>query len=118
MIASLNQGATLPQPNSYFALRNNFWQFVAMDTGYHDTDPFTVTSNLTYLEQSEIDWHLDKIRNNGVGVDTSVNPSGVRGTVLLSHHQLMSFTGVGNNPAGQPWRSIRISPARSRRCST
>ncbi len=102
LIASLNQGATLPQPNSYFALRNNFWQFVAMDTGYHDTDPFTVTSNLTYLEQSEIDWHLDKIRNNGVGVDTSVNPSGVRGTVLLSHHQLMSFTGVGNNQAGQP----------------
>jgi Calcineurin-like phosphoesterase len=102
LIASLNKSAGLPQPNSYFALRNNFWQFLAMDTGYHDTDPYTVNTNLTYLEQSEIDWHLDKIRGNGVGVDTSMNPSGVRGTVLLSHHQLMSFTGVGNNPAGQP----------------
>jgi hypothetical protein len=102
LIASLNKGVGLPQPNSYFALRNNFWQFVAMDTGYHDTDPWTVASNLTYLEQSEIDWHLDKIRNNGAGVDSSINPSGVRGTILLSHHQLISFTGVGNNTAGQP----------------
>jgi hypothetical protein len=102
LIASLNQKAGLPQPNSYFALRNNFWQFVAMDTGYHDADPLTVNSNLTYLEQSEIDWHLDKIRNNGAGINASINPSGVRGTVLLSHNQLMSFTGLGYNPAGQP----------------
>jgi hypothetical protein len=100
LIAGLNKSAGLPQPNSYFVLRNNFWQFVAMDTGYHDTDPFTVISNLTYLEPSEIAWHLDKIRNNGGGVDPAVNPAGVRGTVLLSHHQLMSFTGVGNDPAG------------------
>jgi hypothetical protein len=102
LIASLNPGAGLPQPNSYFALRNNFWQFVAMDTGYHDTDPFTVNSNLTFLEPSEVAWHLDKIQNNGVGVDTTINPSGVRGTILLSHHQLISFTGLGNNPAGAP----------------
>lgn len=101
LIAILNAGAKLPQPNSYFALRNNFWQFVAMDTGYHDTDPFTVNSNVTYLEPSEIAWHLDKINNNGVGVDTAKNPSGVRGTVLLSHHQLISSTGVGQDSAGQ-----------------
>ncbi len=92
----------MPQPNSYFALRNNFWQFVAMDTGYHDTDPLTVNTNLTYLDPKEIAWHLDKIQNNGAGVDTNVNPAGVRGTVLLSHHQLMTFTGLGNNSQGQP----------------
>jgi hypothetical protein len=51
--------------------RNNFWQFVA------------------------------KIKNNGAGVDVSVNPSGVCGTVLLSAHQLVSFTGVGTNSQGQ-----------------
>jgi Calcineurin-like phosphoesterase len=101
LIANLNASAKLPQPNSYFALRNNFWQFVAMDTGYHDTDPFTVNSNVTYLEPTEIAWHLDKIKNNGVGVDTTKNPSAVRGTVLLSHHQLVSFTGVGEDAAGQ-----------------
>ena len=102
LIASLNQAAGLPQPNSYFAIRNNFWQFVATDTGYHDTNPFTVDSNLTYLEPGEITWHLDKIQNNGNGVDTTLNPSGVRGTILLSHHPLMSAIGVGNNAAGQP----------------
>lgn len=74
LIANLNKSSNLPQPNSYFALRNNFWQFVAMDTGYHDTNPFTVNSNLTYLEQTEIDWHLDKIRNNGAGVDNVCQP--------------------------------------------
>ncbi len=104
LIASLNQASGGPaQPNSYFALRNNFWQFVAMDTGFHDNDPYTVNSNLTYLEQSEIDWHLDKIQNNGLNVDTTLNPSGVRGTVLLSHHQLISFAGLGNDPdSGKP----------------
>lgn len=101
LIAGLNGGKPA-QPNSYFALRNNFWQFLAMDTGYHDTDPYTVASNLTYLEPSEVQWHVDKVRNNGVGVDTSINPSGVRGTILLSHHQLMSFAGVGKDSAGQP----------------
>ena len=99
-IANLNKSAGIPQPNSYFALRNNFWQFVAMDTGYHDIDPYTVTSNVTYLEPSEIKWHLDKIKGNGVGVDMSANPTGVRGTVVLSHHQLMSFTGVGKDTNG------------------
>jgi hypothetical protein len=107
MIAALNQADQVPQPNSYFALRNNFWQFVAMDTGYHDVNPFTVDSNLTYLEPAEIAWHLDKIRNNGAGVDTGFNPSGVRGTIVLSHHQLLSFVGVGNNSNGQP---LAINP--------
>ncbi len=107
LIASLNAGANLPQPNSYFALRNNFWQFVAMDTGYHDTDPLTVNSNVTYLEPNEIAWHIDKVKNNGVGVDTAKNPSGVRGTVLLSHHQLISFTGVGQDSAGQ---ALAVNP--------
>lgn len=107
LIAELNRSANLPQPNSYFALRNNFWQFLAMDTGYHDSNPFTVKANLTYLEQTEVDWHLDKIRNNGAGVDQSVNPTGTRGTVMLSHHQLFSATGVGENSAGQ---QLAINP--------
>lgn len=107
LIASLNRGASLPQPNSYFALRNNFWQFLAMDTGYHDANPFTAGANVTYLEPTELDWHLDKIRNNGVGIDPTANPSGVRGTVLLSHHQLFSATGIGENDAGQ---QLAINP--------
>ncbi len=70
----------LGQPASYFCLRNDSWQFLAMDTGYHDSDPDDVNTNVTYLEPSEEAWHLDKIAN-----------SGGRKTVLLSHHQLFTF---------------------------
>lgn len=82
----------LGQPASYFCLRNASWQLLAMDTGLHDGDPGTVTSNLTYLESQEIAWHQDKIAN-----------AGGRGTILLSHHQLFSAANsVGNLPNGQP----------------
>lgn len=98
LIANLNQAAGKPQPNSYFAIRNNFWQFLAMDTGYYDCDPNNVNSNLTKLVPEEATWHVDKIQNHGDGVDAIANPSGARRTVLLSHHQLFSFIGVGNDP--------------------
>ncbi len=103
LIANLNGSAGKPQPNSYFALRNNFWQFLAMDTGYYDCDPNNVNSNVTRLVPEEVTWHLDKIAKNGQGVDTAANPSGSRSTVLLSHHQLFSFTGIGKDAAtGRP----------------
>jgi hypothetical protein len=100
LIAGLNKAAGKPQPNSYFALRNNFWQFVAMDTGFNDSNPCAEAGNVTTLAPQEIPWHLDKIRNNGAGVDSGSNPAGVRGTILLSHHQLYSFTGVGKAANG------------------
>lgn len=95
---------SLNQPNSYFAFRNNFWQFVAMDTGYYDADPSATHAgtSLTRLVDQEVPWHLDKINNSGANVDKTVNPGGARGTVVLSHHQLYSFTGVGKNGAGAP----------------
>jgi len=95
---------SLNQPNSYFAVRNNFWQFVAMDTGYNDADPGATKAGtaLTKLVDQEVPWHLDKINNCGANVDKSVNPGGARGTVLLSHHQLYSFAGLGKNAAGAP----------------
>jgi hypothetical protein len=104
LIKSLNQAAGKPQPNSYFAIRNNFWQFVAMDTGYYDADPTATRAGtaLTKLVDQELPWHLDKINNCGANVDKSVNPVGARGTVLLSHHQLYSFSGVGKNANGVP----------------
>jgi Calcineurin-like phosphoesterase len=107
LIATLNQAAGKPQPNSYFALRNNFWQFVAMDTGYNDSDPFSEGKMMTSLVEQEIPWHLDKIRNSSAGVDKAKNPSGVRGTVMLSHHQLFSATGVGTGSDG---RQMAVNP--------
>jgi hypothetical protein len=68
----------LGQPASYFCLRNDKWQFVAMDTGLHDSDP-TKEGDPTFLEDTEVAWVTDKVNN-----------AGGRKTVLLSHHQLFS----------------------------
>lgn len=77
------------QPASYFTLRSpdGAWQLQAMDTGLNDRDPFTVSTDVTYLEPREAQWHLDKIERFGA-----------RGgkTILLSHHQLFSpFDAIG-----------------------
>ena len=104
LLKNLNQSAGKPQPNSYFVIRNNFWQLVALDTGYYDADPSATRAGtaLTRLVDQEVPWHLDKINNPGANVDKNANPGGTRGTVLVSHHQLYSFTGVGKNSAGAP----------------
>lgn len=69
----------LGQPASYFCLRNEDWQFIALDTGLHDSNP-TSAGSATFLEDAEVAWLKDKITTkNG------------RRTLLLSHHQL--YTG-------------------------
>ncbi|MBV8896505.1 MAG: metallophosphoesterase, partial [Acidobacteriaceae bacterium] len=75
----------LGQPASYFCLRNDSWQIIAIDTGLHDAKPDGTQP--TYLEDTEIQWLRDKIQNrNG------------RRTMLLSHHQL--FTAYEDIPGG------------------
>ncbi len=53
----------LGQPASYFCLRNDEWQFIALDTGLHDSDPVARTA--TFLEDTEVEWLKDKVRNAG-----------------------------------------------------
>lgn len=77
LIDSLNDHARAQQ-SSFFCLRNDDWQFIAMDTGLHDYNPFTVTDVVTFLEQDEEDWITARIAEF----------SGK--TILLSHHQLFS----------------------------
>ena len=81
------------QKASYFCLRSANWQILGMDTGLHDCDPLTVTTNVTFLDAKEAAWHVDKLNN-----------AGGRQTILLSHHQ--PFTafgdGVGQGPSGKP----------------
>ncbi|HLK63344.1 MAG TPA: metallophosphoesterase [Bryobacteraceae bacterium] len=73
----------LGQPASYFCLRNDDWQFVALDTGLHDVD--AVGGKPTFLEATEVEWLNDKIAT-----------AGNRQTVLLSHHQLYTaFEDIG-----------------------
>jgi 3',5'-cyclic AMP phosphodiesterase CpdA len=67
----------LGQPASYFCLRNDQWQFVALDTGLHDSDPTQSGKEVTFLEPTEIAWLKDKMAT-----------ADGRKTVLLSHHQL------------------------------
>jgi hypothetical protein len=77
----------LGQPASYFCLRNDHWQVVAMDTGRN--------SGYTHLEGTSLDpdevvWVRDKVQN-----------AGPRKTVLLSHHQpFAAFEQVGPEPNG------------------
>lgn len=37
------------QKSSYFCLQNPSWMFLAMDTGFHDNNPFNVSTNMTQL---------------------------------------------------------------------
>ncbi len=80
----------LGQKASYFCLRNADWQFLAMDTGFHDFNPFTVNSNITYLTDEEAAWHRARIEEG---------TAAGRKTVLLSHHQLFSaYEAIGKGP--------------------
>jgi 3',5'-cyclic AMP phosphodiesterase CpdA len=86
----------LGQPASYFCLRNDNWQFVALDTGLHDDDAFA--SSPTYLEDTEVQWLSDKMQT-----------AGGRRTVLLSHHQLFTaFDSVGGGAAVNPKLSAQV----------
>ena len=78
------------QQSSYFCLQNDYWQFLAMDTGHNDHNPLTVATNMTSLVNipgwSEANWHLGKIQQ-----------AGNRRIAAFSHHQLFSpFASVGN----------------------
>lgn len=79
----------LGQPASYFCLRNENWQFIALDTGLHDSKPGG--TDPTFLQDTEVAWLADKIQNRGN-----------RRTVLLSHHQLFAafedICGKSSNP--------------------
>ena len=80
----------LGQPASYFCLRNDNWQFVAMDTSLHDSNPNTV-DDATSVDDQEVIWMQDKVNN-----------AGGRKTILLSHHQLFScFEKIGGQAVNQ-----------------
>ncbi len=79
LLQNLNPPQTR-QTASFFCLRDpaNIWQFIGMDTGLHDDDPFNVDTVLTFLEPDEEAWIIDRLAEF----------SGR--TILLSHHQLFS----------------------------
>ena len=83
LLDNINSRPEWRQQASYFCLRtaDDRWQFLGMDTGRHDWNPFTPEDPLAgcpYLEPTEIGWHQDKLDNFAGS------------TILLSHHQLLS----------------------------
>ena len=73
LVDRLGQGA------SYFAVQNDDWLFIAMDTGLHDTNPLQGGSAATFVDPREADWVNDLIKG-------SENQK----IVLFSHHPLFS----------------------------
>jgi hypothetical protein len=67
----------LGQPASYFCLRSANWQFIALDTGFFDSNP--VAKGPTKLHDSEAEWLKQRV----------AEAPGLK-TVLLSHHQLFT----------------------------
>lgn len=94
LLPQLNPAPAFPaeaaQRASYFSLRSpGKWQLLCMDTGYHDHDPFTVSTNVTFLDPKEEAWHADKLRE--------WSEAGGR-TLLFSHNQLFTaFDSVGQS---------------------
>ena len=70
----------IEQHASYFCIRlkNESWQLIAMDTAYHDHNPFMVDVGMTHVREQEVTWMLDKVENF---------PGQ---SILFSHHQPFS----------------------------
>jgi hypothetical protein len=68
----------LNQKASYFCVRNEHWQFLGLDTGKSDFDPFGLTGVSPHLEDAEAKWARDKIDEHDGK------------TVLMTHHQPFS----------------------------
>jgi Calcineurin-like phosphoesterase len=86
LLPTLNPPPLPAQPASFFCLRSadQRWQFIAMDTGRTDRDPFDVTTVLVEVDPREEDWLAARITEF----------SGK--TILLSHHQFFSvFAQIG-----------------------
>jgi len=92
----------LGQPASYFCLRNDNWQFVAVDTGLHDCKPGC--TDPTFLEDTEVAW-LQRRLDQAQG----------RRTMLLSHHQLFTaFENIGPSAAVNDKLNSQIGPLLSK----
>jgi hypothetical protein len=91
---------TAKQAASYFCLRNDYWQILAMDTGYKDANPHAgflkklVSAGKkrpeTNLRDDEFRWHKHQLEQ-----------ADGRGTILLSHHQPFSaYDAIGRPTKG------------------
>lgn len=78
----------LNQPSSYFALQNDFWTFIALDTAYNQT----FGGQEGNLFQDQADW-----------IDAIISAAGNRKIVLFSHHQPYSLLDTNQGPLLVKW---------------
>jgi Calcineurin-like phosphoesterase len=69
----------IEQRASYFAIQNDDWLLIGMDTGVHDFNPLQGGATTTFLNQSEADW-----------VNKLVANSKNQKIIFFSHHPLFS----------------------------
>lgn len=80
----------LDQQASFFALQNEHWRIIGLDSGYHSiTWPFweLLFRPDCHLPDAAVDWLKALVAAPGEG-----NP---RGTIILTHHQPFSFYEAG-----------------------
>lgn len=87
----------LGQPASYFCLRNEHWQILAIGAPTENDNPTDILESVPPIDSHELLWHYHKINNNQG-----------RKTVMLSHYQL--FTASGNIARSQDKRPLAINP--------
>jgi hypothetical protein len=77
----LRDGVAGGQQASYFALENDYWRVISLDTGYNTYSKMIDSANNTQ-PQAVVDWLRDVVKLG--------DASDPRGIVLLSHHQYYS----------------------------
>ena len=87
----------LGQPASYFALRNEHWQILAIGAPPEIGDPMASQTKVPSIDPKEAEWHRHKI-------DTANG----RKTIMLSHYQL--FTASGNIARTLENRPMAVNP--------
>ncbi|MGH7460956.1 MAG: metallophosphoesterase family protein [Longimicrobiales bacterium] len=71
----------LKQEASFFAVENDHWRVIALDTGYHSDRGLKVFLGGTKLPKENLDWLRDHV---------FTDPADQRPVILLSHHQWFS----------------------------
>lgn len=87
----------IDQAASYFCLRNDHWQLLAVGAPPEKADPTNALSSIPIVDEAEVVWHQHKLAT-----------AGGRKTIMLSHYPL--FTASGNIGRTVDKRPLALNP--------